>query len=544
MRYHPSPLRYHLASKLPVKSRPAAPDRPWSAGDPSPRHRPSRCNPCGPLLALLAACLLPLGVRAGDAPAAAAPGLSAAEKFFAPITFASAQLSPDGSKMCALTLFDDRHYALIMTELPSKRSKTLVRTGDISVLSFWWKSDDLLLVLIEDDAGVRRFQTLDLRAGKVNDLVELTAYQELQLENELPDEPEAMLFRAIYYNGNTNDIIRVNLRTGDVKKVVEDPGGIFYWLTNRKGEALAGWGQLVDQPFLLWRKQAADKWQRIDFPKKKLTDYLPFRLAPDQQRLIIQDFRGSSTARLCYFDPATGATEEIEPPGAIDPDQYQYWGRAKEIAAIVYNGNPRHMRFLNADAEAAYQWLSKALPDTDINFESFSRDNSLALVYAHNSRTPGVFCLVNFTTKKISALGISYPAVNPLKCAPTRPFGFTTSDGLKITGSVTLPAGVEKPPVVLIVGPNINGPIAGNVFSRVDQYFASRGYATVRINQRGTEKLGRDFAFAGDFQIATGMVRDLAEGLHWLDTQGWVDVKRTALFGESWGGLIAFQLAA
>lgn len=490
-------------------------------------------------------------LRSAAAPApapagAAAPALSPAEAFFAPSAFTQPRLSPGGGKLCARMLIDDRHYALTLVELSSKKGQPLIRNSNVSVLAFWWKSEDLILVLVEDDRGVRQFKSLDLKTTKVNELSELGIYQELQLVNELPDNPEDMLFRSVPYNGNTNDLIQVNLRSGKFKKVVSDPGDVQYWLTNRKAEALAGWGfRTYDRTyFLLWRKTVADAWQRKEFPKGKMPDFVPFHLADDQHRLIVRDYRGGSAARLCYYDPATEATEEIVAARDVDPVEYEAWGRAEEIGAIVYPSAPRHLHFLNADAEAADQWLSKAIPDTRLDYHSFSQDNHWGIVLASNDRNPGVYCLVNFETKKVSSLGLSFPTINPNKTSPARAFHFTASDGLNITGHVTLPLGREKPPAILMAGPSINGPLSEGDFDRVAQFFASRGYATIRINHRGTENLGHSFTMAGDFQIHTGIVRDFSEGLQWLGTQGWIDSSRVAVFAEGWGGLSGLHLAA
>jgi pimeloyl-ACP methyl ester carboxylesterase len=202
------------------------------------------------------------------------------------------------------------------------------------------------------------------------------------------------------------------------------------------------------------------------------------------------------------------------------------------------------LHFLNAEAENAHQWMEKALPGTERDYSSFSRDNSRAIVFAHNNRNPGVYCALNFTTRKVTIIGPACPAINPAIMAPSRRFNFAASDGLTITGRVTLPSGVEKPPLILMVGPNTDGPRSRATFDPVAQFFASRGYATARIDHRGTFGFGRDFSAAGDFQIATGMVRDLAEGVKWLGDQGWIDNKRMAVFADGWGGLTAFPLAA
>ncbi len=126
--------------------------------------------------------------------------------------------------------------------------------------------------------------------------------------------------------------------------------------------------------------------------------------------------------------------------------------------------------------------------------------------------------------------------------AATQAFAFTSSDGLALTGRITRPTAAGETPLIVVVGPGING-AAPTDFNNVAQFFASKGYATAYVNHRGTIGFGRDFAVAGDLQIASGMGRDLVEGVKWLGDQGWIDPQRVALFADSSGGLIALPLA-
>jgi len=465
-----------------------------------------------------------------------------AEAFFSPAGFITPKLSPDGTKLCALTRFDDKDYALTLIELPGKRARTLVRTPDLSVTNFWWKNDDLLLILIRDDTGMGNFRSLDLRTGKLDDLTGLLSYRELELVNDLPADPEQMLFRSTSVNTTDHDIIKVNIRTGKETRIENDPGGVLAWLVNRSGEAVAGWGLLNDRWFLLWRPSAGAQWQRTEQPKNKLPEFVPMAVAPDQRRLIIKDFSRSPIARICYFDPATGAREEVAAPGEVEP-RLEFWGSTHEPAALVYEADRTRRHFVNPDAESAHQWLEQALPDTEREFVSFSRDNSSAIVFAHNSRNPGIYGHVNFATKKVALLAPLRSAINPAAMAPGRYFTFTASDGLTIPGRITLPVNATKPPLILLIPSSLAGPRSGIGFDQEAQFFASHGYAAVRLDHRGMAGLGRDFAAAGDFQAGTGMVRDLTEGVKWLDAQGWIDPKRVAVYGERSGGWIAFQLA-
>lgn len=497
---------------------------------------------------------------AAPQPGMGAEALPAAELFFAPPIFLKPQLSPDGSKVCALTRFDKGHQALTMIDLAAKRTRTLVKSPGMSVINYWWKGENLFLLLVESDEGEREFQSLDLASGKINTVDPNGAYAALEFLNPLPHETEEMLFRSIRQNSLTiaeqirlsirqnmdmgpNDLSRVNLRTGKLKSVEPDPGGVRQWFVNPTGEPLAGWGKKDEQSFLLWRKSPEAKWTRLNQPKGELPPVVPMVLAQDG-RLIARDYRRGPTAAVCYYDPATGATEEIFPPGPVEPDGFQYWGPTRQPTAIIYETDTRQLRFMDPSAEGIHQWMESVLPGTNRDYIGFSADSQTVLVLAYNNRNPGVYCVANTATRKITMLNPSYASLNPTQMQPSRHFSFQSTGGLTVTGRITLPQNVPNPPCVIINDWDLAGPRARDSFDRAAQFFATRGLAAVRINHRGTAGFGRDFARAGDLQVATGMVDDLAAGIEWLGAQGWIDGKRVAVIGEGCSGWIAFPLAA
>lgn len=485
-------------------------------------------------LATIAATLCASPLRSESA---AASSSIPAEAFFAPVGLNTPKLSPDGTKLCALILYDDTHYCLTGIDVATKRPKVLVKTEGLSVVNFWWKGNDLLLLLTEAKPGERIFQSLNLLTGKTTILEAMEPQMGLQFLHELPGQPDEMLFALLRYNVMPHQVVHFNVRTGNYRSVVANPD-ISMWLANHEGEVVAGIGYSNGTPLLLWREHANNKLQPVNYPK----DLEVFALAPDQKRLIARDFRGHSIPAICFYDPATGATEEILAAGEMQPSPLT-WGRNEDVVALKHTLNDREIHFINPKIEAVYRSLERAIPESELTFTSFSEDNKLAVVFARSDRNPGIYYLADLDTKKLSALGASYPLINPTKTARSRLFSFTTSDGLPMTGSITAPLDIEKPPLVLLVGTSLTGEPTQGRFEFVPQFLASRGFAVARINHRGTLRFGKDFTAAADFQVGTGMVRDLSESVQWLSQKGWIDPERIAVLGGDQGGLLAFQFA-
>jgi len=71
------------------------------------------------------------------------------------------------------------------------------------------------------------------------------------------------------------------------------------------------------------------------------------------------------------------------------------------------------------------------------------------------------------------------------------------------------------------------------------QAMASRGYAVMRVNYRGSEGYGRDFVELGHKQWGRKMQTDVSDGVRALAKQGMIDPAKVCIVGASYGGYAA-----
>jgi dipeptidyl aminopeptidase/acylaminoacyl peptidase len=71
------------------------------------------------------------------------------------------------------------------------------------------------------------------------------------------------------------------------------------------------------------------------------------------------------------------------------------------------------------------------------------------------------------------------------------------------------------------------------------QYVASRGYAVVQPNFRGSTGYGAEFTRKGQGQMGLAMQDDIADGLAWAVREGIADPARACIVGASYGGYAA-----
>ncbi len=135
--------------------------------------------------------------------------------------------------------------------------------------------------------------------------------------------------------------------------------------------------------------------------------------------------------------------------------------------------------------------------------------------------------------------------IDPRQMAEQRAVEFKARDGQAIHGLLTLPPGVPAHKLPLVVNPH-GGPFGimdSWGWSREPQLLASRGYAVLQVNFRGSGGYGAGFESAGRQGWDTVMIDDITDATHWAVQQGFADASRICIYGASYGGYAALMSA-
>ncbi|MBN6051731.1 S9 family peptidase, partial [Nonomuraea sp. RK-328] len=137
-----------------------------------------------------------------------------------------------------------------------------------------------------------------------------------------------------------------------------------------------------------------------------------------------------------------------------------------------------------------------------------------------------------------------HPGPERIRLAPTTTVTVPARDGLELDGYLVTPPGVPAPPypTVLIVH---GGPWSRDEWglSPEAQWLAERGYASLRVNFRGSEGYGTRFLDLGREDWGGGMQDDLEDALRWAVAEGIAHPGRVAVMGQSYGGYAALMAA-
>ncbi|HYJ40057.1 MAG TPA: alpha/beta fold hydrolase [Steroidobacteraceae bacterium] len=216
-----------------------------------------------------------------------------------------------------------------------------------------------------------------------------------------------------------------------------------------------------------------------------------------------------------------------------------------KVLAVSLGGQQQTVRWLDPDAERRSKALHKSFGARWITFVSRSADNQKVVVLVEDETHPPIHYLVDYAAKKADILNEAYPLLSGVKLGTVRDFNYEARDKYSLTGYLTLPSGAVEKGLPLVVMPH-GGPEARDEtgFDWLAQFLASRGYAVLQPQFRGSTGRGRAHADAGRQQWGLRMQDDVTDGVKALITQGIVDPKRVCIVGWSYGGYAALAGAA
>ncbi|MBU6200002.1 MAG: S9 family peptidase [Xanthomonadaceae bacterium] len=216
-------------------------------------------------------------------------------------------------------------------------------------------------------------------------------------------------------------------------------------------------------------------------------------------------------------------------------------------AAVAMDGKPQFTWLADDKYAAALKALNQKFSDHSVDFAGMSDDGAEILVYANSDRDPGTYALFETASNNLRPLYQIAPWLKANELAERKPFWFKASSGTELEGFITLPPQrVEKNlPALLIAHGGPMGPqdfwALGTTWENGEaQFLATRGYAVVQVNYRGSGGRGWSFQESGKRQMGTGMMQDMLDALKWAEDQGYVDKNRVGVYGASYGGYTAY----
>lgn len=215
------------------------------------------------------------------------------------------------------------------------------------------------------------------------------------------------------------------------------------------------------------------------------------------------------------------------------------------IEGVVFGGANSRIGWLDPAAKMRYESVAHAFPGREVTVDSHSQDGSRVVAEVEDLPHPPTYYLIDFKTHRADIVGEAYPGLDNVPLGSVRVFTYPARDGTRIPACLTLPPGLAPKNLPMVVLPH-DGPNAHDRtnFYWLSQFLATRGYAVLQPQFRGSSGFGEVFRNAGRGQWGGLMQDDVTDGVKTMIHDGTADPHRICIVGAGYGGYAALAGAA
>lgn len=465
------------------------------------------------------------------------------EDFFRNSERTAYQLSPDGAYISYMAPYHDRLNVFVRKVSDTDDASVRITSEtERSVAGYMWADNERLLFM-KDTAGDENYQLYGVKRNGT-DLRAYTAFPGVRtsLIDDLEEQPGFVLIGMNKRNAEVFDPYRLNIETGELTLLAENPGNIQGWMTDHNG-LLRVATAIVDgvNTQVLYRDTENEPFRPVLTTNfKDVVSFMDF--TPDNREVYAATNLGRDKTVLVRMDPSTcKELELLYENERYDISSISYSRKRKCLLSVYCTGHKEPIRhFFDAEEEALRKRIKAHFPDERYGIADSDKAERNYLIYVGGDRTRGAYWLYDAETDKAEKVAELAPWLKKEEMNEMLPVTYTTSDGLTIEAYLTLPAGLsieDAHNLPVVVNPH-GGPWARDCwgYSSEAQFLSNRGYAVFQMNFRGSTGYGRRFLEASYKQWGLKMQDDITEGVEWLIGQGIANPKRIAIYGGSYGG--------
>jgi dienelactone hydrolase len=476
--------------------------------------------------------------------------------FFRPPILREPKLNLDGTHIAAIVSTPDDHSQLMVYDMKTKALNRIdtQTNGDFDFVR-WLNSRRLVFRGISDKHADRGWFVADLEALPYSYPIALRGVDRL-----IAVPPNERLHLVIHVfsgtslNSQYGQVVVLNTggpgarRVGalDILKYYPvlklDARGDFRYLADVDGTLAFGFG---DQGGALsLHELAGDTWRQCPEDLEEI-HVIDSGNRPGEI-LVLGKRDGAKPRSLQRMEAVSGKVLDVlwqDPVYDFDGELYRDPKSNQILGAFGQNTKPFSVWFDEGMRNIQAQ-VDKMFPGQIVRILGTDEDHKTVLLSSYSDRQPAIYSWANLETHKAGMFRNSKPWIDPQRMQPMGVRKFKTRDGKEFDAYLTLPKGAtlqNPPPLVVLPHDRTNYGSSGRNTWGYDeevQFLASRGYAVLQPNFRGTAGSTWMYPKEDEWDFRK-MNEDVTDATKDLIGSGLVDRNRVAIMGSGFGGYLA-----
>ena len=481
------------------------------------------------------------------------------ESFFKLSNFDGASLAPDGKHVALRMAGPDQRLALAVMDTTTNKVQVIAKYSNLDITSATWVNNRRIAYTMGDRqlaAGQQRMGpgliAIDIDGKNDREIIERnsgegTKFRVLGPRYQFvgavgtPDSNDIFVTQSSGNRKNpSTSLMRVNTVDG-VATGITTPINTSGFMFDTKGELRIATRSIEKRTEILYKDPKNETWRTlIEFDSVNEDGFSPEAIGPDGA-LYVTAHNGNDTKSVYKYDLENN---RIIPTPLVELAGFDFNGSLifsrplKKLIGVRYETDAQGTTWLDEGIKKVQDKVDALLPNT-INVISTPRNSGeIVQVNSFSDTIPSLAFIYNTVSGKLSPLGISRPEIDERQMSYKNFVRIKARDGLEIPTYVTLPRnsnGKNLPLIVMVHG----GPYVRGGFWNWNpevQLLASRGYAVIEPDFRGSEGYGKKLYQSGWKQWGLKMQDDLDDVRQWAINQGYADPNRVCMAGASYGG--------
>ena len=466
----------------------------------------------------------------------ALPPLIPLRDFFKNPTKVAFSISPNGEYLAYMQPWETR-LNVFVEKIGTGQATRVTSAKERDISGFAWKGDNRI-VYIQDTGGDENYRLYAVGIDGSNPK-DLTPFEKVraQIIDRLERSESEILVGLNKRVPQVFDVYRINVNTGEMNMIAENPGNYTGWGTDWDGRLRIAITTDGVNSTLMFRNTEADKFAPLVTTSFRET-ISPLLFTADNKQLYVATNIGRDKTAIVKYDVENKKElEKIFEHPEVDVTNLLSSRKRRVITGVAYVTDKNAYHFIDKQRGDLQKDLERRLPGYEVRLAGCNLEEDKCLVRTFSDRSFGAYYFYDLKAKDLKKLADISPWLNEEHLAPMKAIKYQSRDGLTINGYLTLPKGVPARNLPVVVNPH-GGPWYRDTwtFNAEVQFLANRGYAVLQVNFRGSTGYGRKFWEASFKQWGKTMQDDITDGVQWLIKQGIADPKRIGIYGGSYGG--------
>lgn len=486
----------------------------------------------------------------------AANNMPSAKDFFSLPDYTAINLSPSGKYMATLMPVNDRLNLVVIETNNRKNISVLTGFKKYNVGSYFWASDDRIVFTVDQTDGQEALSLYSVTRAKKPKIIELVKASfsrrsavMASVIHTLPDDPDHIIVQYNKRYVKKPDLYKMRIdkkwnykrqKNSSMELIAKNPGDVQSWIVDHDGDVRGAISTKGVKGKFLYKEKNEKEFKVLREFNILDEGMTPLMFDYDNEMMFVASNKGRDKAAIYSYNPKTDKMGEmIFGHDKVDVTNLISSRKRQKILGVSYLDDYPEQVYFDEDEKKFDQLLKNTFKGKIAGTSSISRDETMRIISVASDTDPGSYYLWDAIKKRITPLGNRVSKINKDILSPMTPFEFQSRDGLTLRGYITVPKTTDGKKVPLIINPH-GGPFGvrdGWGYNPDTQFLASRGYAVVQVNFRGSGGYGRNFEQAGyGGKWGHEMQNDITDTVNHFVNNGTADADRVCIYGGSYGG--------